>query len=73
MVVVTVVAAASAHDDVVNELDVHDLAGLMDALGEAVILSAGVRFVTGMIVGQDDARRQALDGHGRNTASSSSR
>ena len=66
MVVVTVVAAAAAHDDVVNELDVHDLAGLVDALGEAVILSAWVRVVTGMIVGQDDTRRQALDGGPQN-------
>ena len=62
VVVVAVIAAAAADDDVVNQLDVHDLAGLVDALGEAVVLGAGVGIVAGMVVSQDDARREALDG-----------
>ena len=55
MVVVAVVAVAAADDDVVHELDVHDLAGLVDALGQTVVLSAGVGIVAGVVVGQDDA------------------
>ena len=56
MVVVTVVVAAAAHDDVVHQLDVHHLTGLVDALGEAVVLLAGLGVVAGMVVSQDDAR-----------------
>ena len=62
MVVVAVVAAATAHDDMVHQLDVHHLAGLMHALGQAVVLHAGIGVVAGMVMGEDDTRRQALDG-----------
>ena len=55
MVVVAVISTAAAHDDVVNQLDVHDLAGLMDALGEAVVLCTGLGIIAGVIVSQDDA------------------
>ena len=62
MVVVAVVAAAAAHDDVVDELDVHHLAGLVHTLGQTVVLHTGIGVVAGMVVGQDNARGQALNG-----------
>ena len=61
MVVVAVVVAAAAHDDVVHELDVHHLPGLVHTLGQAVDLHAVLGVVPGMVMGQDDARREALD------------
>ena len=56
MVVVAVVVTTAAHDDVVHHLDVHDLAGLVDTFGQAVVLHAGLGIVAGVVVGQDDAR-----------------
>ena len=62
MVVVAVVAAAAAHDDMVNELDIHHLAGLMDTFGQAVVLLAGIGVVAGVVMRQDNARCKPFDG-----------
>ncbi len=62
MVGVAVVAVAAAHDDMVHQLDVHHLAGLVHTLGQAVVLHAGIGIVARVVMGEDDARRQALDG-----------
>ena len=79
MVGIAVVVAAAAHDDVVHQLDVHHLAGLVDAFGEAVVLHTGVGIVAGVVMGEDDSRGEPFDsgpqdhldvgnGHGRAAA-----